>query len=201
MTSIAKISKLRESLPTTRRGKRTASLDDSQITAAWLTATKGSAAYRRIRALHAYLDRLDGLLSGRLQPTAKNEWVLQQQAANDLLARYSFTPQVAVCDPTLRRRYALVPRRLKGRTIEVTDGCLSYPVDEALVAAALARLYAAGQLFHVHLCDHCRATWHARVREMDRFCSRACQVAHYTSSPKARENNRLAQIRHRGTSG
>jgi hypothetical protein len=191
MTTIATF---RESIPATRRGKRAASLTDAQMAAAWLNAVKG-AAYRRVLALHAHLDRLDGLLSGELQAHSPNEWFGHQSATNTLLERYSFVPRLAR-DPSGARRYTAVPRRKTGPTVEVSDGRITLPVGEPTVAATLARLYAARELFHVHRCDRC-GRWHARVRRMDRFCSRDCQIEHYTSSDEARERNRLAQERHR----
>jgi hypothetical protein len=192
------IAKLHESVPATRRGKRAASLSDAQISVGWLNAAKGTS-YHRILALYAHLDRLDGLLSENLKAHAPNEWYGHQSAANTLLERYSFVPRLAR-DPGGARRYYATPRRVAGPTVEVSDGSIAISVSEPMVGAALARLYAGGELFHIHRCDHCRR-WHARVRKMDNFCSRDCQMQHYTSSDEARERNRLAQERHRNSPG
>ena len=96
------------------------------------------------------------------------------------------------------RRYYAVPQRVSGPIVEVSDGKLVVSVSEPTVGAALARLYAAKELFHVHRCEQC-CRWHSRVRRMDKFCSRDCQVKFYTTSDEARERNRLAQERHRKT--
>ncbi len=198
MTTIAKIP---ESLPITHRGKRMASLSDSQLAGAWLNEANGTAAYRRILGLYGHLNRLDDLLSGRIQPTAQNEWFVQQHAANDLLARYSFTPCIAR-DPQGERRYYATARHVQGPTAVVSDGHITISVSEPMVAATLARLYAAHELFHLHRCERSGCgRWHARVRTMDRFCSRECQIKHYTGSDEARERNRKAQRKHRTSEG
>ncbi len=196
---MTRIAKFHESIPKTRRGKRTAALSDAHVAVAWLNEAKDTAAYRRIHAIYAHLDRLDGLLVGRLQAHSSNEWFVHQSAANELLGRYAFIPRV-ILDANKARRYLAVPRREGHPAIEVTDGHLTISVSEPLVAAALARLYATGELFHVHLCEHCRECWHARLRRLDRFCSRQHQLAFYTDSEEARERHRLAQKRHRKSS-
>ena len=197
MTSIAKVV---ESVPKTRRGRRAASLNDAEMAAAWLNEAKGKPRVR-VQTLHAYLERLDGLLTGQLKAHASNEWFVLQSAANTLLARYWFVPSLSR-DPSGARRYSAVPRSEKGPKV-TSFGRPRHFIRggrEPTVAAALARLYAAGELFHVHRCEHC-GCWHARVRRMDRFHSRQCQMQHYTSSDEARERNRLAQERHRKSPG
>src|ERR1019366_830497 len=139
MTTIAKFY---ESLPRTLRGRRAASLSDSQLAAAWLNEANGTAAYRRILSLYAHLTRLDDLLSGRVEPSAKKEWFGHQQAANDLLERYSFTACIAR-DPKGERRYYATARRVHRPTVDVSDGHFSITVSEPIVSATLARLYAA----------------------------------------------------------
>lgn len=169
------------------------------MAATWLNAAQGTAAYRRVLALYAWLERLDGLLSGEVQPHANNEWFAIQSTVNTLLARYSFVPSLTR-DSAGARRYTAVPRRESGLTVKVSDGHITVALGETTVAAALARIYAARELFHVHRCDRC-GRWHARLRRMDRFCGRECQMEHYTSSAEARERNKLAQRRHRGSDG
>ena len=193
MTSNAK--KLYQTLPRAQRAKRSAALSDAQIAAAWLNAAKGTAAYKRVVALRAHLDHLDALLSDRIRGHAKNEWYIQQEAANQLLARYSFSPRVTR-SPEGQRQYHAALRRLSGPSVNVTDGSTTVVISEPLAAAALARLYANTELWHVHLCQHCASQWKARVRRMDLFCSRECQLQAYSASSEYRERHARSQKTH-----
>ena len=77
--------------------------------------------------------------------------------------------------------------------MNVTDKTTTVVISEPLAAAALARLYASGELWHVHLCQYCETQWKARVRRMDLFCSRECQIKAYSTSPDYRERHARQQ--------
>lgn len=188
--------KFHESIPATRRGKRVVSVTDAMMVSEWMNAAQGrTAAHKRVSALFAHLERLDAILSGQAQGHTPNEWFGHQSAANGLLERYAFVPRLA-CGPQVVRRYYAAPRREAKPAVKISDGSQTVTVSEVTAANALARLFAAHSLFHIHRCASCNK-WHARTRRMDRFCGRDCQLNHYRSSAEAKERNRLAQGRHR----
>ena len=209
-----------------RRRNRTLSYSDAFIVVAWLNATKGSAAYRRVLAVRQELEELgammDSLRQQRRETRARNKGrrnLLSQgdvseavqraesrtrfrerhNALNGLLSGYAFVPAMAYDLDAGIWRCSSIPTATRGRTIEIPDGELTVQINEAAVIAALARLAANRELYKARLCQQCQDRWRVSERQIDRFCSTACRARFRMSQPESRERHARQQREYRQT--
>lgn len=206
------------------RRSRTLSFSDASIAVAWLNATRGSAAYRRVLTLRQELEDLGVMLDSlsqqrregkalrkrRQAPMSQEElketlrraesctrFRERHNALNRLLYRYAFVPVMAYDLDARIWRCSSAPKATRGRTIEVSDGTLTVEVDEGAVVGALARLAANRGLFKARLCPMCQERWHVSERQMDRFCSTECREKFRLSQPESRERHTRQQREYR----
>jgi hypothetical protein len=121
----------------------------------------------------------------------------RHNAINRLLSRYVFEPLLSWDLDTDVWLFSTVPKDMRGRTIQVSDGGTTVQVNEAAVVAALARLAANRKLEKARLCVWCRERWHVSEREIDKFCCAKCRQAYYAHSPEYRPKKAEAQRRYR----
>lgn len=214
--------------PGTKEGleKRMSSISfsDAFITAAWLNATKGTRAQKRVVDIWRQLDDLGAKLrsliqrrqSARVAGIGRREPITEQEmeeikdraelheqfrkdhnALNRLLNRYSLVPVLAYDLNAGIWRYNSVPRTVRGPTIQVSTGFGMLQVDETTVVAALLRLATSRKLDKVRLCERCREVWRVSERKIDRFCGKTCRVAYFTHNPEYRQRKAEARRRHR----
>src|ERR1039457_403630 len=121
----------------------------------------------------------------------------RHNAINRLLSRYVFEPVLSWDLDTDVWLFSTVPKDMRGRPIQVSDGGTTVQVNEAAVVAALARLAANRKLEKARLCVWCRERWHVSEREIDKFCCAKCRQAYYAHSPEYRPKKAEAQRRYR----
>jgi hypothetical protein len=185
---------------------------DAEIAVAFLNLKKGRAVQhvRGIRQeladLTALADSLRGEMLQRMGVDAWHRHLARRQGfvdrlleLNRQLAAYAFVPMLACLSfETYEWRYQATPKITRGPTKKVSDSeGLIVTVDECQAAAALARLFARGELHTVHLCDNCVAVWHVAARSIDRFCGKRCREEWHTKSPKYAEKRREIQRNYR----
>jgi hypothetical protein len=197
---------------------------DAASAVEWLNATKGTAQYRRVLAVRQELEELGKMLGllhrqrqearargkGRQTPPSQEDireaaeraelytrFRERHNAINRLLSRYVFEPVLSWDLDTDVWLFSTVPKDMRGRTIQVSDGGTTVQVNEAAVVAALARLAANRKLEKARLCVWCRERWHVSEREIDKFCCAKCRQAYYAHSPEYRPKKAEAQRRYR----
>lgn len=203
---------------------RSISYTDALIAAEWLNATKGTKAQRRVLDVRRELEELGATLDslhqqkqeararqkGRRTPLSQDDMKEAAQyaelhtrfrerhnALNRLLNRYTFVPVLAYDLDTGIWRCNSIPRIVRGRAIQVSDGSVTVEVNEAAVVAALARLAANRELHKARLCEQCRKRWRVSERKMDKFCTAKCREAYYADSPEYLPKKAEAQRRYR----
>jgi hypothetical protein len=203
---------------------RSISFSDASIAVEWLNATNGTKAQQRVLDVRHELEELGATLDslsqqrqegraarkGRRTPPSPDDMKDATQyaerytlfrerhnALNLILSRYAFVPVLAWDLDTGIWRCSAVPRDVRGRTIQVSDGGMTVQVNEAAVVAALARLAANRKLHKVRLCEECRERWQVAERKVDRFCSAKCREAYYAHSPEYLPKKAEAQRRYR----
>jgi hypothetical protein len=168
---------------------RSLSLTDALIAVEWLNAARGTKGRTHVLGIRTDLEYL-----GKMADTGRAstpEFRQRCNALNELLSHYTFRP-VLYYDAGVWR-YNAVPRKGRGRAVEVTHQGVTVQVNEATVVAALARLAANGELSKVRLCEWCKQNYRVSERDIDRFCSRGCQNAHYQARPEFKDRRKKIQ--------
>jgi hypothetical protein len=122
-------------------------------------------------------------------------------ALNQVLAQYSFRPQVAYFRPwsgasVLQHDWAggMFPdvdkRWFK---IQIGDSTIS----EGDAVLALVRLHLANEGHKVTLCEECRKRWRVVAKSHYRFCSDRCRGNYYAKSPDYHDRKAKNQARYR----
>lgn len=181
--------------PPPRARIRSLSLTDALIAVEWLNATKGTAERESVLGFRTHLEYLRRMAdTGR---AGEAEFRLRHNHVNDLLSHYSFNPILTYDMDSGAWGYNAVPKKTRGRTVEVTHQGVTVQVCAATVVAALARLAAHGELCKLRLCEWCKENWRVSERECDRFCSKQCSDAHYQTRPEFNDRRKKIQKRYR----
>ncbi len=166
----------------------------------WLNATKGSPAYKRVVGLRAHLAALSGSMDAYQREEAPEALLKIRghfRAVNEILARCSYVPVVAIDAKANVLRWNAASKADRGPVVTVSDGELTVEVREADAAMALLRLASGRVLYQARLCDQCKSVWIVSGRQMDRFCSAGCREAWYTKSDAYRQRRREIQRNYR----
>lgn len=117
----------------------------------------------------------------------------RQAALNEPLSNYTFCPVMDCNWSSDEWLYNLVPRKPRGRQIEITYQGRRVQLNAATAAAALSRLAVNRELHKVRLCVKCKENWRVSERAIDRFCSPQCRQAFYEAQPSFKERRRKIQ--------
>lgn len=206
---------------------RLLSRSEASIAVEWLNAAKGTAAYRRVRAVRQELEELGAMLDSlrrqRLAAKAKRrqtqqemlgdlaelgKWAgMQEQfrqrhnAFNQLLSRYTFVPALAYNLDAGLWYFNTVPKRTRGPVVKFDDQTVIVRASESTVVAALARLAAKRELSKVRLCEACQERWRVSLRGIDKFCRPECRIRFHVHSEEGKRRHREAQNRYRNSNG
>lgn len=196
-----------------KRRTRDLSNSDAMLAVAWLNATQGKAANRRVLAVRNELSDLAASLESlkqqrrMLKDKSLDEMThtaeLQEQfrnrhnALNQLLTRYTHVPALAYSLDSGAWRFGMIPKHPRGPEITIEDQSVIVRVNESAVIAALCRLAANRELHKVRLCEMCGEQWRISERKIDRFCGQKCRETYYASSPDYHERKAANQRRYR----
>lgn len=196
---------------------------DAFLAVAWLNATQGKPANRRVLAIRQELadladmretlrqqrraskgkrgqtDReIIGLLDTRVETARLQEKFRQRHnVLNVRLTRYAHVPALDYSPDFALWRFGMVPKRPSGPEIVIEDQSLRARVNESSVIAALCRLAANRELHKVRLCEMCGKRWRVSERKIDRFCSQKCREEFYAKSPEYLERKATNQRKYR----
>ena len=193
---------------------RRITIGDAEMVVAWLNATKGTSAHRRVLRMHKELADLGvRLLDLKAKAKSHDEHLIfwsqfdtfrkDHNALNRRLARYSLVPALAYVVDSGFWHFSSIPKRVTGPVVKIPidtpmqgiPGLLR--VNEASVVSSLARLATKGELRKVRLCEQCGQKWLVSQREIDRFCCGACRKEFHSTSDEGRRRHREAQRKYR----
>jgi hypothetical protein len=187
---------------------RSQSYTDALLCVEWLNSPQGAEARSRVLQIQ---DGLEKLMKAR--DDNAEDLDEQRDAVNQLLARYTYVPQVGYS-----WSFDMVPqlRPKAGEdslSVTMTDGLVAYGygpeslavdgdhdsfiVSEEYVVAAMGRLANQRELYKVRLCEQCRERWRLAERTIDRFCSDLCRITSFQNSKDYKERQRKHQERYR----
>jgi hypothetical protein len=206
-----------------KRRIRSMSHSDAFLAVAWLNATQGKPANRRVLAIRQELaDLADARETLRQQRRAlqgkrgqsapeimglhakrvtlaelQEQFRKRHNVLNVRLTRYAHVPALAYSPELAIWRFGMVPKRPSGPEIVIEDQSLRVRVNESSVIAALCRLAANRELHKVRLCEMCGKRWRVSERKIDRFCTPKCREEFYAKSDEYRERKAANQRKYR----
>jgi hypothetical protein len=202
------IVKMTEKILITKQRIRSQSYTDAFLSVEWLNSPQGAEARSRVLQVRDALEKLMKAHDDNAEDLDE-----QREAVNQLLARYTYVPQVGSS-----WRVDMVPQiqpkagadslsvTMSGELVAYGYGPESLAVDgdhdsfivsEGYVVAALGRLADQRELYKVRLCEQCQSRWRISQREMDRFCSDLCRITSFQNSEDYKDRQQKHQANYR----